>query len=145
MSHTAKQAAQRGMLAGTETKWKDALVLLVNGTWKRELFSMTVEKRLGTGSWRVVRSLIQLLMVMENRPADPGSIQGSHRRISFIRINIEHARTIFCVKLSINNHIVGLVRKKHIIRTRLMYHAACKVEFQPFKRLYSQLTFFNFL
>ena len=27
----------------------------------------------------------------------------------------------------------------------LMYHAACKVEFQPFNRLYSQLTFFNFL
>ena len=27
----------------------------------------------------------------------------------------------------------------------LMYHAACKVEFQPFKRSYSQLTFFNFL
>ena len=26
-----------------------------------------------------------------------------------------------------------------------MYHAACKVEFQPFNRLYSQLTFFNFL
>ena len=26
-----------------------------------------------------------------------------------------------------------------------MYDAACKVEFQPFKRLYSQLTFFNFL
>ena len=26
-----------------------------------------------------------------------------------------------------------------------MYYAACKVEFQPFKRLYSQLTFFNFL
>ena len=52
---------------------------------------------------------------------------------------------IFCVKLSINNHIVGLIHKKHIIRTCLMYHAACKVEFQPFKRLYSQLTFFNFL
>ena len=66
MLHTAKQAvAQRGMLAGIETKWKGALVLLVNGTWKRELFSMTVEKRLRTGSWRVVRSLIQLLMVME--------------------------------------------------------------------------------
>ena len=71
MSHTAKQAvAQRGMLAGIETKWKGALVLLVNGTWKRELFSMTVEKRLKTGSWRVVRSLIQLLMVMENRPVE---------------------------------------------------------------------------
>ena len=87
MSHTAKQAvAQRGMLAGIETKWKGALVLLVNGTWKRELFSMTVEKRLKTGSWRVVRILIQLLMVMENRPVDPGSIQRSHRPISFIKI-----------------------------------------------------------
>ena len=31
------------------------------------------------------------------------------------------------------------------MRTCLMYHAACKVEFQPFKRSYSQLTFFNFL
>ena len=66
------------------------------------------------------------------------------RMYSQIKKNIEHARTIFCVKLSINNHIVGLVHKNHIIRTRLMYHAACKVEFQPFKRLYSQLTFFNF-
>ena len=74
------------MLAGIETKWKDALVLLVNGTWKRELFSVKVEKRLKIGSWRVVRSLIQLLMVMENRPVDPGSIQGSHRPISFVRI-----------------------------------------------------------
>ena len=36
------------------------------------------------------------------------------------------------VKLGINNHIVGLVHKNHIIRTHLMYHAACKVEFQPF-------------
>ena len=27
----------------------------------------------------------------------------------------------------------------------MMYHAACRVEFQPFKRSYSQLTFFNFL
>ena len=34
--------------------------------------------------------------------------------------------------------------KNHIIRTCLMYHAACKVEFEPFKRSYSQLTFFNF-
>ena len=25
-----------------------------------------------------------------------------------------------------------------------MYHIACKVEFQPFNRLYSQLTLFNF-
>ena len=32
-----------------------------------------------------------------------------------------------------------------IIRACLMYHAACKVEFQPFTRSYSQLTFFNFL
>ena len=57
-------------------------------------------------------------MAMQNRPVDPRSIQGSHRPISFIRIKhieVEHARTIFCVKLSINNHIVGLVHKKHII------------------------------
>ena len=54
---------------------------------------------------------------------------------------MEHARTILCN----NNRIVGVVHKKHIIRTRLIYHAACNVEFQPFKRLYSQLTFFNFL
>ena len=52
-------------------------------------------------------------MGMENRPVDPGSIQGSHRPISFMRINTEHARTIFCVKLSINNHIVGLVHKNN--------------------------------
>ena len=26
------------------------------------------------------------IMVMENRPVDPGSIQGSHRPISFMRI-----------------------------------------------------------
>ena len=45
------------MLAGIETKWKGVLVLLVNGTWKRELFSMTVEKRLKIGRWRVVRSV----------------------------------------------------------------------------------------
>ena len=51
---------------------------------------------------------------------------------------VEHARTIFCVKLSINNDIVGLVHKNQ-------YHAACKVEFQSFERSYSQLTFFNFL
>ena len=53
---------------------------------EKELFSMTVEKRLKIGSRRVVRSLIQLLMVADNRPVDPGSIQGSHRPISFIRI-----------------------------------------------------------
>ena len=50
--------------------------------------------------------------------------------------NILHARTILCVKLSFNNHIVGLVHKKHIIvRTCLMYHAACKVYFQPLKQI----------
>ena len=42
---------------------------------------------------------------------------------------------IFCVKLSINDHIVRLVHQNRIIRTCLMYHAACKVEFQPFKQV----------
>ena len=40
-----------------------------------------------------------------------------------------------CVKLRVNNHIVGLVHKNHIIRTCLRYHAACKVDFQPFKQV----------
>ena len=50
----------------------------------------------------------------------------------------------FISQPSINNHIVGLVHKNRIIRTCLMYHAAYKVEFQRFKRSYSQLTFLNF-
>ena len=84
-------------------------------------------------------------MVVENRPVDAGSIQGSHRPISFIGINHRTRANDIGVKLSsINSHIVRLVHKNHIIRTCLMYHAACKVEFQPFKRSYSQLTFFNF-
>ena len=33
----------------------------------------------------------------------------------------------------------------NVQRTRLMYHAACKVEFQPFNRSYSQLTSFIFV
>ena len=36
-------------------------------------------------------------MVMENRPVDPGSIQGSHRPISFIRIiHRTRANDILC-------------------------------------------------
>ena len=54
------------------------------------------------------------IMVMENRPVDPGSIHGSHRPMSFIRIKHRtRANNFFLfVKLSINNHIVGLVHKK---------------------------------
>ena len=59
-------------------------------------------------------------MVMENRPVDPGSIQGSHRYISFMRIKYRtRANDVLffvVVKLSINNHIVGLVHKNHIIK-----------------------------
>ena len=52
-------------------------------------------------------------MVMENRPVDPGSIQGSHRPMSFIRIkNRTRANDNLC--------------------KYLMYRAACKIEFQPF-------------
>ena len=62
-------------------------------------------------------------MVMENRPVDPGNIQGSHRPISFMRIKhtavVGHARTIiwifFLVKLCSDNHIAGSVHKNHII------------------------------
>ena len=63
-------------------------------------------------------TLIQLLMVMENRPADPGSIQGSHRPISFIRIK-HRTRANDILWLSINNHIVRLVHKNHINYTNM--------------------------
>ena len=68
----------------------------------------------------------------------------SNGRTHSCRFSTFYLKKCVSVKLSINNHIVRLVHKNHIIRTRLMYHAACKVEFQPFKRSYSQLTFFNF-
>ena len=56
-------------------------------------------------------------MVMENRPVDPGSIQGSHRPISLTRIKNRTRLNDFFVKLSINtsNHTVGLVHKSHIV------------------------------
>ena len=60
-------------------------------------------------------------------------------------IVLRHTTALLRDPYCINNHIVGVVHKNHIMRMRLMYHAAYKVEFQPFKRLYSQLTFFNFL
>ena len=40
---------------------------------------------------------------------------------------------------------VGLIHQHHrIVNEIQMYHAACKVEFQPFNRSYSPLTFFIF-
>ena len=74
---------------------------------------MTVDKRWKIGSWWVVRRLIKLLMVIETRPVDPGSTQGSHRPISFIRKKYRTRADDICVKLSINNHIVGLVNRNH--------------------------------
>ena len=52
-------------------------------------------------------------MVMENRPVDPGSIQGSHRPRCFIRIKHRTRANgfFFFVKLSIINHVVGLAHK----------------------------------
>ena len=80
-----------------------------------------------------------------------GRVSRSLQSLSFIHPSVvltEYSQLTFFnerffVKLSINNHIVGLVHKNRIIRTCLMYHAACKVEFQPFTRSYSQLMFFN--
>ena len=53
-------------------------------------------------------------MVMENRPVDPGSIQGSHRPILH-KDKTYNTRERFFVKLSINNYTVGLVHKNHIV------------------------------
>ena len=54
-------------------------------------------------------------MDVENRPVAPGSIQGSHRPVSFIRIKHGTRANHSFVEMSINNHIVGLVHKNHII------------------------------
>ena len=87
MSHTAKQAvAQRGMLAGIRDKMERCASTPGQRNMEKRAFLNDGAKRLKTGSWRVVRSLIQLLMVVENRPVDPGSIRRSHRPISFIKI-----------------------------------------------------------
>ena len=48
------------------------------------------------------------------------------RDASGARWKMQNCIQTFCVKLSINNHIVGLVHKNDIIRTCLMKHAACK-------------------
>ena len=53
-------------------------------------------------------------MVMENRPVYPGSIQGSHLLTSFIRIKHKTRANDFC-EMIINNHIVGLIHKNHIL------------------------------
>ena len=83
-------------------------------------------------------------MVVENRPVDPGSIQGSHRPISFIRIKHRtRANDILC-KTEYKQSYRRFSSQNHIIRTCLMYHASCKLEFQPFKRSYSELTFLIF-
>ena len=66
------------------------------------------------------------------------------KRLNLASFNYSEGKP--CTWYSLNNYdIVRLAHKNHIIRTCLIYHAACKVEFQPFKRPYSQLTFFNIL
>ena len=107
-------------------------------------------------------------MVMENRPVDPGSTQGSHRPISLIRIKHKTCTNdLSCVPYQVIfyfceteysspyrrfssqkpyfSSIINEIQNKHVQRTCLMFLAACKVELQPFNRSYSQLTFFNFL
>ena len=59
-------------------------------------------------------------MVMENRAVDPDSIQGSHRPISLISTKHRtRADDFFLVKLSINNHMVGLVHENHITKIEI--------------------------
>ena len=108
-------------------------------------------------------------MVMGNRPVDPciwhpGEspiyVQAYTRSIYYtvvslmrIKYTVEHARTqpsVKVVKLIINDivrfvhtHITSETWIKHAQRTCLMYHAACKAEFQPFNRSYRWRSFFN--
>ena len=99
--------------------------------WVHRFVAVVCSCRVSTASWRIF-FFLSLFFSPLNRPR-AGMVQRT-TSIFFV---------FFCVKRSINNHIVRSVHKKHIIRTCLMYHAACKVAFQSFKRSYSQLTFFN--
>ena len=56
---------------------------------------------------------VHSMVRIENRPVDPGSIQRSHRPISFTRIKHRTRANGFFVKLSINNH-ASLAHKNHI-------------------------------
>ena len=83
----------------------------------------------------------------------PGFILESHKREKKIMVNTQQSKiTISYIQskssiewMTVHTIIYNNCNGYIIIRTCLMYHAACKVEFQPFKRSYSQLTFFNFL
>ena len=56
--------------------------------------------------------IVSVHRILENRPVDPGSIECSHRLISFMIKHRTRANEFFLVKLVINNH-VGLVHKNH--------------------------------
>ena len=88
----------------------------------------------------------------------PGSIQGSHRPMTFMRKNRTRANdlpwklwnwvstaTWRIVYLVHNHHTMNETQNKHAQRTFLMYHAARKVEFQPFIPSWLQLLFFKSL
>ena len=56
--------------------------------WPTVLYEYMFDKIIEVGIYNLQQCYIVSVhrMVMENRPVDPGSIQGSHRPISFIRI-----------------------------------------------------------
>ena len=86
-----------------------------------------------------------LLRVLEQKGIPGIYVPGTYTNIFFLisvwwdirTSSFFHSRAFF---LRVNR-----LFHNHIIRTCPMYHAACKVEFEPFTRSYSQLTFFNFL
>ena len=79
----------------------------------------------------------------------PGSLSCEYDRLNSLNSTLQAAWYITYARWTCIFYISSTpeynIRKKHIIRTCLMYHAACKVEYQPFKRSYSPLTCFNFL
>ena len=78
---------------------------------------------------------VHRMVITENRPVDPDNIHGSHRRTR----NISHEDQIHNTR---ERPSLNFVHPLYISETK-MYQAACKVEFQPFNRSYSQLTCFN--
>ena len=58
-------------------------------------------------------------MVMENRPVDPGSIQGSHRPISFIRIKHRtRADDILCKTVDKSPKVYTQLAREGVVLTQ---------------------------
>ena len=96
---------------------------------------------------------VRFTQICPNSKYLPYICSKSPKSHSFVKFYLILFSAKIGMKLGINHHIVGLVHKIHIINDLYVearpanvseYHAARKVEFQPFNRSYSQLMFLSF-